>query len=69
MAGMMGRVCGEAHKAAGEFENNASSLLADGDAGRDCTYVDPSTGFLSLTGAYMVPTGLSAEVFCFVIAL
>ena len=61
---MMGRVCGEAHKAAGEFENNASSLLAD--AGRDCTCVDPSTGFLSLTGAYMVPTGLSAEVFCFV---
>jgi len=44
-----------------------SSLLAD--AGRDCTCVDPSTGFLSLTGAYMVPTGLSAEVFCFVIAL
>ena len=37
-----------------------SSLLAD--AGRDCTCADPSTGFLSLTGAYVVPTGLSVEV-------
>ena len=31
---------------------------------RDCTCVDPSTGFefLSVTGAHVVPTGLSIEV-------